>query len=671
MATRHVVLAIAAVASIAGATIADSAGTPTAKQALLKGVPVPARAPAEQAVHRMIVKFREGGPGAVIQSTGSARIQKLQATTGLGLKHVRDLAGGASLMSLGAPMPLSQARAVAAQMANDPDVEYAEPDVMMKKVAIPNDPRFSEWQWNLFAPTSTYSGGSLSGNATKSATATGGANLPAAWDVSKGGTSAVVVAIIDTGIVNHPDLNGLDFPAPYTPNGRFVAGYDFISFDVGAGSVPSFFVANDGDGRDPDPTDPGDWVTTAEEALYLDFCDDGIPGPQNSSWHGTHMAGIAAATANNDVGIAGVGWNVRVQPIRALGRCGGSLSDIGEAILWAAGRDVPGLPRNPTPARVISLSLGGAEACSATMQAAVDAAIADGAVVVAATGNEGNTSLISPANCVGAIAVTAHTINGENADYANVGAATSISAPGGGPPVLLGAGGITDDANWNGYYIWSTLLFGATTPSSSDAQGRSGSAYGGFTGTSAATPHVAGTVALIKSIRPTATAAQIRQFLVNTVRPFPAGSACAAGGAFLGTCGAGLLDASAAVNLASQGAPPIVVSGPQSVTVSEGQAATFSVAAAGAPNLTYQWKRNGIDIPGANAVSYTTQPLGLGDSGTRFSVIVSNPLGTVSSPDAVVTVVAAGGGGGGGALPLGQLLLLGALLLGARVRRRE
>jgi hypothetical protein len=95
------------------------------------------------------------------------------------------------------------------------------------------------------------------------------------------------------------------------------------------------------------------------------------------------------------------------------------------------------------------------------------------------------------------------------------------------------------------------------------------------------------------------------------------------------------------------------------------------VAAAGAPNLTYQWKRNGIDIPGANAVSYTTQPLGLGDSGTRFSVIVSNPLGTVSSPDAVVTVVAAGGGGGGGALPLGQLLLLGALLLGARVRRRE
>ena len=294
-------------------------------------------------------------------------------------------------------------------------------------------------------------------------------------------------------------------------------------------------------------------------------------------------------------------------------------------------------------------------------------------MVVAATGNEANTTLISPANCIGAIAVSAHTINGENADYANIGAATTISAPGGGPPVLLGAGGSTDDANWNGYYIWSTLLFGTTTPFSSDAQGRTGAAYGGFTGTSAATPHVAGAVALIKSIRPSATSAQIRDFLVTTVRPFPAGSACAAGGVFAGTCGAGLLDVTAALERASLGAPPIVVSAPQSVTVTEGQAATFSVVAAGAPNLTYQWRRNGVDIPGANGVSHTTLPLGLAESGTRFSVTVSNPLGTVTSPEAIVTVVPAGGGGGGGggAVPFGQLLLLGALLFAARLRRGE
>ncbi len=133
MAMRYVVLALAAVASIASATIAGSAPTLTPKQALLQGVAAPARAPAEQVVHRMIVKFRDGAPAATLQSAGTARIQKLQSTTGLGIAHVRDLAGGASLMALGAPMPLSQAKAVAAQLANDPDVEYAEPDIRMKK----------------------------------------------------------------------------------------------------------------------------------------------------------------------------------------------------------------------------------------------------------------------------------------------------------------------------------------------------------------------------------------------------------------------------------------------------------------------------------------------------------------------------------------------------------
>ena len=199
--------------------------------------------------------------------------------------------------------------------------------------------------------------------------------------------------------------------------------------------------------------------------MYPSVCDDGDAGDSSSSWHGSHVAGIAAATTNNALGVAGVAWNVRILPVRALGKCGGSLSDIAEAIRWAAGLQVDGVPTNPTPAQVINLSLGGGDTCGPTMQSAVTAAMATGAVVVAATGNEATNGLISPANCTGVIGVTAHTINGENADYANIGSGVTISAPGGGSPSVLGAGGETDDPNWWGFRIWSTVLFGNTDSS--------------------------------------------------------------------------------------------------------------------------------------------------------------------------------------------------------------
>ena len=203
--------------------------------------------------------------------------------------------------------------------------------------------------------------------------------------------------------------------------------------------APANFVANDGNGRDADPSDPGDWITVQEKTLYPDDCTDATEtppySPSDSTWHGTHMAGIVAATANNSVGIAGIGWNVKIVPMRALGKCGGDLNDIAEAIRWAAGLPVSGVPANPNKASVISLSLGGGDTCSTYMQNAVDAATAAGAtIVVAATGNDGSIGLIAPANCNGVIAVTAHTINGENADYANIAStmlpkAEMLSAP--------------------------------------------------------------------------------------------------------------------------------------------------------------------------------------------------------------------------------------------------
>jgi serine protease len=671
MAMRHITVAVIAAVSVVVSTIASSAGTVTPKQALLQGIPATARAKPSQPVHHLIVKLRDGSTGATV--AGRARLREFELATGAELAHVRDLAGGASLVAMRAPMSLAEVRNVAAGLARQPGVEYAEPDVMFKRLAVPNDPRYVGWQWNLFEPTATFTGTLLSGNGSKSAVAIGGANLPPAWDITQGGSGVVVVAVIDTGIVNHPDLNGVATPAPYVPAGRFVGGYDFVSSDVGGPVLAPNFVANDGDGRDPDPTDPGDWLAAA------DSCEDGTSGPLDSSWHGTHMSGVVAATGNNGTGIAGIGWNVRVQPLRALGKCGGSLSDIADAIRWAAGLDVAGIPANPTPARVISLSLGSSESCSNHTQSAVDAAIAAGTVVVAATGNESDIALISPANCRGVIAVTAHTINGENADYANIGAATAVSAPGGGSPIGLGAGGPTDDSNWTGYYVWSTVLYGATDPWSFDAQGSTGAAYTGFTGTSVAAPHVAGAAALIKSLLPTASVEQVRGFLVNNVRPFPADSACATGGSFAGQCGAGLLDTGAAVGRAVLSAPPVIVSGPQSLSIVEGQTATLAVTAAGAATLRYQWKRNGVDVAGATSSSYTTPALSVGDSGTRYAVAVANPLGSITSAEATITVTPAssGGpasppvGGGGGALPPGQLLLLVALLAAARLRRRE
>jgi serine protease len=317
---------------------------------------------------------------------------------------------------------------------------------------------------------------------------TGGMRLPAAWDKSTG--TGIRVAVIDTGYRPHVDLQG-----------QILAGYDFIADTT---------ISNDGTGRDSDPSDPGDWTAAGQ-------CGTGQPA-SNSSWHGTHVAGTIAALTNNGIGVAGVAYGAKVVPVRVLGQCGGYTSDIADGIVWASGGTVSGVTNIAARAQVINMSLGGGGACDTTTQTAINGARSRGTVVVVAAGNENqNASNSSPANCAGVIAVAATNKSGGRASYSNYGTIVSVAAPGGD----------------TGAAILSTLNAGTTTPGADN--------YVGYMGTSMATPHVAGVVALMLSKNPALTPDDVAARLKSSARAFPA--SCSG-------CGAGIVDASAAIDAA-------------------------------------------------------------------------------------------------------------------------
>ena len=376
-------------------------------------------------------------------------------------------------------LELAQARspgdlaAMAAALQDDPLVRYADPVLRRYVRALPGDPLF-RLQWALTDPLS-------------------GINAAAAWDLTQG-APGMAIAVIDTGIVPHPDLAG-----------RILTGYDFISDSA---------AARDGSARDANPQDEGDWI--AEGAC------DGSEA-RNSSWHGTFIAGQIAASANNGKGVAGLNWRSSILPVRALGECGGTDVDVFEGMLWASGVPIAGVPANANPAKVINMSLGGAGACAQAIQEAVDDALAQGSVVVVAAGNEAGDVLdFAPANCSGVITVAAHNVNGERAYYSNYGRRIDLSAP-------SGDGDSAADA------ILSTSNTGTTTP------GEPGYRYG--VGTSFATPFVAGTASLMLARNPLLTPGRVLGILQGTARDFPSGSTCRTAG----LCGAGMLDAGAAV----------------------------------------------------------------------------------------------------------------------------
>lgn len=432
----------------------------------------------------LIVRYRDAArrKSAQVQAPlETGELARFERITGKAFSGSRAMSGENFVAGLVRPVDLIEGEAIAARLAMSPDVERVMLDTIAAAQLTPNDEFFS-LQWNLGAGA-------------------GGIRAQAAWDVTQG-SSNVVVAVVDSGILpQHPDLAG-----------RLAAGIDTIT-DAAA--------ARDGGGRDGDPTDPGSYGSAAE-------CGGSA---RNSTWHGSHVAGIIGANGNNGIGIAGVDWRARIVPVRSLGRCdSGATSDIADGIAWAAGMPVPGLPANPNPARIINASLGGSGSCDP--YALVLYGLADrGAVLVAAAGNDNADALgFRPANCALTLSVTAVGPTGDKAAYSNYSPVLEVSAPGG-------------DIDLRGQ---SADRIGSTTGGGTQAH----DATYTFTysqGTSQAAPHVAGVAALMLAVNPNLTLAQIRDTIQTTARPYPTGSRCATAR----DCGSGILDAAAAVSRAS------------------------------------------------------------------------------------------------------------------------
>ena len=418
--------------------------------------------------------------------------------------------------------PGQDAETALAAWEQAPGVVGVIPDMQAFPVIDPIDPLYAS-QWDMHVPT---------------AGKEGAANVLPAWSNATG--AGAVVAIIDTGSTAHPDL------VANTPEGW------------GVDMVENAASARDGDGRDTNPNDEGDWYSYTNSAgkTYWKY----------SSWHGTHVAGTIGAAQNN-IGVSGVAPNVSMFHVRVCHSGGCSFNDIIDGIRWAAGLTTTwdgqqwsnyGLTVNAHPADVINMSLGGGGACWSTLQDAISQARAAGTVVVTAAGNSfRDAANFTPANCNGTVTVAATGRAGGLANYSNFGSSIDIAAPGGDPSRDSG--------------ILSTIATGATA--------LTGYSYTNYQGTSMAAPHVAGVVALVAGLHPTWGPNEIEAALYSGARPFPADSLrpCVTTSATpTGSqrqCGAGLLDAVGALNMAQ---PTLTITAPERLAA--GESATVSAA---------------------------------------------------------------------------------------------
>ncbi len=572
---------------------------------------------------RVIVKFKAlGGLMRTLHAnadlrTGPQHAAVLSQRVGLSLVDGRVVDGQTQVVR--GDKSLSSA-ALAARLAADPEVEFAVPDLRRHVLFTPNDPLYqasgsispAAGQWYLRAPDATF---------------VSAINAAGAWDVTKGSSAAggIVVADIDTGVLfSHPDLASKLHP-----------GYDFIA------DLPT---AADGNGIDSDATDPGDATTVGQ-------CGVGEPALP-SSWHGTQTSSLMGAQTNNATGMASVGFNTMVLPVRALGPCGGFDSDIVAGMLWAAGlTNTPGTSSpNPHPARVINLSLGSTGSCPGIYTAAMTQLTAAKVVVVASAGNDEGLAVATPANCPGVIAVGGVRHVGTKVGFSNVGPEVAISAPGG------------NCVNTSGtclYPIITATNAGATTATTNTYTDSSNFAIG----TSFSAPMVTGTVALMLSVNPTLTTAQVKSLLQSSARQFPSAVSgvptCVAPSAAVqdecncttSTCGAGLLDAAAAVTAAAAGSATTASVAPSATTVTAGTSVTFngtgSTASNGHTISTYQWTftSNSVGATFSGAVTGSSAtvvtPVAAASGSYTVKLVVTDSVGVSANTTVTVNVNAA------------------------------
>jgi serine protease len=561
---------------------------------------------------RLLVKFRSASPAAMSRTQGhgmaahavvettASDVQSLAQRSNLTLSHSRRITTGLHLMQI-----TTQGESVAAVMARlraDPSVESVDVDQRRYPHAtMPNDPLFAnQWYEQNNQPSAI--------------------DAITAWDTTTG-RSDIVIGDLDTGVrFDHPDLSA-----------KLLKGHDFITDAT---------VANDGDGRDADASDPGDWVTSADVATTkFKNCTVG-----DSSWHGTRTAGILGAMANNSTGIAGISWGVQILPVRVLGKCGGTDSDILDGMRWAAGLHVDGVPDNTHPAQIINMSLGGTGACTSAEQIVINEVLAVGVLVVVSAGNEGG-PVDSPANCVGVAGVAGLRNVGTKVGFSSLGPEISLSAP---------AGNCVNTSGACVYPIDTTSNAGTTTPT-----------INGYTdqlnpslGTSFSAPIVSGIAALMVSANSNLTAPQLIARLKEGAVTFPVSSDTTipnchvpTGSSDLQTtecnctrqtCGAGMANAPGALKAALRPiaaiAVPATVSAGQNVTLS----AAGSTAACGHTIASYAWTEVGSSTtPVQNANTPSAVVVAPASGSITVQVTVTDDAGLTDTAQVTVNATSA------------------------------